>query len=652
MEPPRTPLAPHSPASSWPAWRFTALRGVLLAWLCVLAIEFGHVGTGGPMGAGPRWLRDLELSLADTQWWFWGLPLLAAAIAWPGSGRSQKALSDREDSAELLALFHPLTIVTLLTGAAAGLLHWALLTSVFTGMGGATPAYHDEASYLLQSQMIVDAATGQTPPSESAGPWARPTTQPEELFDQMHVWNRGVRASRYFPGTGLWLAVWNGTNDEAAVFAIHAAGCFAVVCWTLLAGRLGGAGAAGIAGLFLATAPGLLLFHNLILAHAPTLLGLGILFVAWTYQPSYGELISVRYRDGWGWSLAAGTGLAGAMLCRPLTAAGVALPLGLLWLTRCFHSRCPRQGCAAERRLAVTGTLGLGLPLLVGFAIMAHQNHAITGSYFTTAYSAYTERFTPRHVYGFNNRVRGERNLGPEVLTHYDEWAENLTVPLALENFGRRLVSSWRYTVGLVPALVVCTLVLGLYPQLTTVTRALLGGIFALHAVYFPYWYDGIMHWHYVYESAPLWIVLAAVTTAEVGRLAWRDRRRLAVAAGAFALALAAIGQLSPLGSPDQTLLAKGTSELRFAKTKYQAFDAILEQQVLDRPALVMVIPNPDDRHIDFVRNPAALDGDLLRIRYLPDRVPLDQIRKSFPERSLYTIDAKTGAVRRITERE
>lgn len=638
-------------SSRFPAnWRVGLLAGILLAWGAVAAIEFGHFGSATPAGTGPRWLRDLDLSLADTQLWFWCLPVLAGAVLWPSRIVASRSPAETTATVPCTESYHPVSMSMLLVAAVAGLAHWGLLVWVYSAMGGATPAYHDETSYLLQSQTLTEYVTGETDGLPGASLWTRGSAKPEPLFDQMHVWNRGVRASRYFPGMGLWLAAWGGTTDEAAVAAIQIAGCLSVSCWTLVAGRLGGISAASMAGLCLSAASGLLLFHNLILAHAPTELGLGVLFLAWTFQPPYGLIERPGWQDGWGWALVSGAGLTGAMLCRPLTAAGVALPLGLLWLTRCFHSRCRVHGCSPERRLAMAGTFGLGLPLLAGFAVMAHQNHAITGAYASTAYSAYTERFTPRHVYGFNNRVRGEQKLGPEILEHYDEWAENLTLSLAFQNLGRRLVSAWRYTLGLVPALIVCGCIAGTYRMLTTHSRALLGGILGLFAVYFPYWFDGIMHWHYVYESAPLWIVLAAVSLSVIARQAWSSHKKLVVVMGILLVAMSALDQVAPLAGLGPTRLAVGVSELRFSKTKYKAMDAILREQVRQRPAVVAVIADPDDRHIDFVSNPARLDGEVIRVRYLSEQYPLIQFAKWFPGRSVYTVDAKTGTVRHVAK--
>src|SRR5207237_6153132 len=56
------------------------------------------------------------------------------------------------------------------------------------------PAYHDEYSYLFQAETFL------------AGRVSFPSHEAARLFDQMHVVNEGRFASRYFPGTGLWMA--------------------------------------------------------------------------------------------------------------------------------------------------------------------------------------------------------------------------------------------------------------------------------------------------------------------------------------------------------------------------------------------------------------------------------------------------------------
>jgi hypothetical protein len=620
----------------------------LVAWGLVLLVEFAGLGAVADSGGWPGWLAPLELSTVDTQLWLWLLPILAMAV-WFGPQPARKGWVDRNQ-------YRSLTAGILVVAGLSGVVHWGLLAWLSAAMGGPVPAYHDEFSYTLQADMLRQ------------GVWALPAPERPELFDQMHVLNRGVRSSRYFPGTGIWIAGWSlvtgqpgsslgqTTTDtlgfEVASSAVAVAGSLAVVVWTLLAGRLGGLLAAALAGCGLALAPGLLLFHSLILAHAPTELGLGVLFLAWTYQPDDSER-TVSVVRGLGWALIGGAGLALAMLCRPLTAAGVALPLGLVWLAGLFHARCPINGCEAARRAAYLGATGLALPLLAGFGCLASQNHAVTGSVWVTPYSLYTERYTPRHVYGFNNGVRGNRQAGPDVLTHYDEWAENLTLPTACGNLGRRLVSSWRYTLGLVPMVLWAGLLASVWSRVSTVGRALLGGVLTLHAVYFPYWYDGIMHWHYVYESAVLWIVLAAIAVSIVITEAWTARARLFPALLLLLWGMSVAGQVTPLGSTEPGLLARNVAELRFAKRKQAGFRALVATEVRVRPAVVVVQADPSDRHLDYVANPARLDGEVLIVRALPPdetspdapSASLTRYREWFPGRAVYLFDAQTGAL-------
>ncbi len=63
------------------------------------------------------------------------------------------------------------------------------------------------------------------------------------------------------------------------------------------------------------------------------------------------------------------------------------------------------------------------------------------------------------------------------------------------------------------------------------------------------------------------------------------------------------------------------------------------------RPALVLVIPDPADRHIDYVSNPPSLDADVLIGRWPADvhdgDTWLQDIARAFPERHLYVFDAR-----------
>src|SRR5690606_21719037 len=120
----------------------------------------------------------------------------------------------------------------------------------------------------------------------------------------------------------------------------------------------------------------------------------------------------------WRNALAAGCGLAFAMTCRPMTAAGFALPFGVSFAIGWIRS-LERSETFHLRDMA-RSTLAMGLPLLAGAALLLLQNRAITRDAFVTPYSQYTALYTPRHVYGFHNVERGEKQLGPKVVENYD----------------------------------------------------------------------------------------------------------------------------------------------------------------------------------------------------------------------------------------
>jgi hypothetical protein len=162
------------------------------------------------------------------------------------------------------------------------------------------PAYHDEYSYLFQAKTFL------------AGHLSFPSHEAPRLFDQMHVLNEGRFASRYFPGTGMWMAPFVACDRPYWGHWFAGALTAFLIFWT---GReLGGDGAGLVAGFLTAVSPGMALFGNLLLAHQPTLMGLSLFLMAF---------IRLRNRARIGYALLAGIGLTFAMLCRPMTAAGL-----------------------------------------------------------------------------------------------------------------------------------------------------------------------------------------------------------------------------------------------------------------------------------------------------------------------------------------
>lgn len=478
---------------------------------------------------------------------------------------------------------------------------------------GLPPAYHDEYSYLFQAETFL------------AGRWAYPSFVPEPaLFDQMHVLNEGFFASRYFPGTGAWMAPFLRAGNPWLGHQLAHALAAMLLFWC---GReLTHAGMGLLAGLLLALSPGVLLFSSLLLAHHPALVGLlGFL---------YGFLRWLRTRELLAACLA-GLGLSFAMLCRPMTAAGFALPMGVcaasIWLFGAATTDPFRRRTQAA--------LALGLPIVAGFGILLWSNSQITGSPWTSPYQLYTDTYTPRHVYGFNNVVRGEQHLGPKVLGAYDRWAENLTPSLAMKNIGMRVLNSFRWTLGIVPIL--WGLILWLVSQWGQDRRWWLIGasVLSLHAVHIPYWFVGIMGWHYVFETAPLLLLLASAGFSRtIGSSRESGRRFLASTVGLLLVVALAVNLVTvrPLW-PGQ--LPRGMAEVEFPRRKYAAFRVAVEQMRKGHDAVVFVIPDPADVSMDYVTNPPSLTGPVLVARV----GDVEHARRSaglFPDRVAWVYDA------------
>ena len=530
------------------------------------------------------------------------------------------------------------------------------------------PAYHDEFSYLLQARTFL------------AGRWWLPAnTDVPEVFNQVHVLNEGRFASRYFPGTGAWLAPFVAVDRP--YWGQRIAGCVAAVCLFLAGCELAGMRVGLVAGLLTAVSPGIALFSNLVLAHHPTLVGLGIFLAA---------MLRFLRVHTWGAALVAGIGLSFAMLCRPMTAAGFAFPFGLWmagWLVR---------PAGASWRVRSTVLAAMGLPLVAGFVVLLVQNHAITGDWRTSPYQQYTDIYTPRHVYGFNNVVRGEKRLGPKVLDNYDRWAENLTPALAARNVFRRAVAGAQWTLGLVPLVMSLVAFCGLTLHEDPRWKWVAASVVSLHVAHIPYWFVGIMEWHYVFETAPLLLLITAGATGSLLR-AWRDEGRTAMGIwwGVVLLAALATAYLSvdffvlsavtgtvaviaavaawrgllerrlvvaiavlsaaSLGSSlmwpapfwPVSRLDAGVSQVAFSRNKYAAFRERVRQAAGERPTLVLVVADPADRHIDYVTNERGLEETIVVGRYPPDG-DLERIRRAFPQRRIIVFDAASGALQTV----
>jgi hypothetical protein len=589
------------------------------------------------------WIFEMRL---DTT-----LPLILLAVVpfiWFVRRRSNReAASSAIRAPSTLSVAWAMAIACLLTSIAAS----AWVASYEVGskpafrFGELPPAYHDEFSYLFQAKTYL------------AGKLSFPSSpQMPELFDQMHVVNEGRFASRYFPGVGLWLAPFVAIGHPYWGEWLAAGLTAFFIFW---AGReLAGNGVGLLVGLLTAVSPGMGLFSNLLLSHEPTMGALALFLFAFLRFMRTG-----RASDAF-W---AGCGLSFAMLCRPMTAAGFGLPFGLWFAWRCVRtsagSRRPlgalansstsgRREPAETPRTAtlVRQVAALAAPIIIGLTALFLYDQAITGNGFLSPYQLYTDIYTPRHVYGFNNVTRGEKRLGPKVLDRYDRWAKNLSPRMAAGNVRKRAGASARWTLGVVPlAMAVVVFVLAIVWRVDRRWWLVAAAVLTLHAVHVPYWFPGIMDWHYVFESGPLLLLIFAVTSQQLFRR-WHESRRILMPAWWGTLIAAAVVTnwlpFDPFWSDSRVDL--GVAEIAFARLHYAGFQRMLDQAVTQRPALVLIEGDPDDTSLDYVYNDPDLSAAVLRGRYRPGKTNLAKVHAAFPDRALYLYRVKKGQLTRI----
>lgn len=485
------------------------------------------------------------------------------------------------------------------------------------------PAYHDEYSYLLQAQTFLNGHLSYP------GIPIRP-----DLFHQMHVLNEYRTVSRYFPWTGVWIAPFLALQHP--IRGHWLAGALAAVFFYLSMRQIisprCGFPAALISGLLIAASPGISVFSNMLLAHHPTLLALSI------FLYSFLRMMKTGSRSA---ALCAGIGLTLAMLGRPMTAAGFALPFGIWLATVLWRDRSMKP------------VPGFAVPLTMGFLLLSFLNHDATGSWTRSAYQEYTDTYTPAHRYGFNNAAALPETDSSKVITAYNSWATNLTPAGAIQNVGRRIVASLQWSLSITAILFgVCMLPPVLMQRLAETSsepvvqnvaavRAIAASVISLHLAHVPYWYDGIMHWHYVFETAPLLLMLTATGLA----VAWRflatelSRRMLTMWMAAFLAVSLLPGWVSwePWGELSKT--AAFVSEQSFARSRFHYFNRMTQQAAFPKPALVLIDERSADPQLSFVINPPDLQSDVLRCRRPATDQEIVELQQHFPDRSIQIFD-------------
>ncbi len=598
-------------------------------------------------GEGTR-LRERLLNLATTGWWIgdpdpdatFFLPILLLApfcflfplsggdvIAWfPVAWRQtfRKWATANHFSGRPWSMVLGVSLLSLT-------MSWITSQYELPGVPGKTfgelgPYVHDEFSYQFQAETYLAGRL-----SWPGVPRAR------ELFHRMHVLNEEHFASRYFPATGAWLALFVALGFP--IGASWLAGMPTASLAAIITRKTHGETAGWLAGILVATAPGPCLFNNLLLAHGPTLVGLMVCLYCFR---SLFDQLSIRQAFG------AGSGLTLAMLSRPLTAASVALPFGVWWWWNGVV--IPFRRGERPTQQWWQATMVMGAPLLVSFAILAGQNAAITGNIFETPYSQYNRLYTPRHVLGY--RASDTIELPPEhrYLREYDEWAKPLTWTLAWSNLKTRLKESLKWSLGLIPLVMGAVFFLLTWRQQAAFDRLLLMSIVSLHLAHFPYWLSGMLGYHYVFESGVLWLMLLAGVIVHVGREAMTNGRVLAPGWIAGMIGLSFLVNFCRI-APGTTVprVITGIRSVTHVAERFERFRNCLVNADVRRPALVLVKTTPADLHVEYVRNRPPFDGPLLVGRYRPDVYSDAEVLRLFPERTVYLYDSADATLHALT---
>lgn len=488
------------------------------------------------------------------------------------------------------------------------------------------PAYHDEFSYLLQARTFLAGRFS----------WPPMTVRPD-LFHQIHVVNEPTTASRYFPWTGVWLAPF--VAFDVPWLGQWVAGSLSCVFFFRSLLRLLPFRSAVVGGLLIAVSPGLAVFSNLLLAHHATMFALSVFLWAFLRLIASGRVLD---------ALMAGTFLTLAMLGRPMTAAGFALPFGV-WFLMQLVRRNVRE-TMATRTSATFGfrhMTAMGAPILCGFAVLMFMNQSITGHWNRSAYQYYTDTWTPSHRFGFNNAVIGQMTAGPKTLKAYDRWATNLTAGKSLENVWNRTIASSQWSLGIIAILFT------VLSALPSCCRSFGGdfrvglmslSVVTLHLVHIPYWYDGIMHWHYVFETAPLILMLAAagIRNAEDVMRALRVKSPMRIWLLALITACLLPNWVNAESFWGLSRVTQAVNEQAFSRVRFELFNRLVSSKAVQRPCLILVDERGSDPQLSYIVNPPDLTGDVLVCRHPATVEEVRQLSDAFPDRAVYVFDPET----------
>lgn len=484
------------------------------------------------------------------------------------------------------------------------------------------PLVHDEFSYLLQAKGFAQ------------GRWFfdGPPFSVRDVFHQTHVLNEGKFASRYLPGTAAWLTPFYvfDFHRTANCVALYIVAILSLVLGTRIGGRYGGL----VTAMLVCVSPSLVMFSNLLLSHLPCLVGVSIFLVGMQQLIATANLRS---------AIMAGFGLGFAMLCRPLTAAAIGLPFGIWMIARTLYSL--RESSLAFRLQGML-CMAIGAPLILSFVLIAIQNYVVCGHYLTTPYMQYTNLYTPRHVYGFENGDRGDKVSTPHERSDYNNWARNLTVSSGMTNAKIRLKNSIEWTLGATPLAIGAMLFLGFCWHHSLFVWLTLIASICIHLVYVPYWLTGILNYHYVLESGFLWLVLLGYQTAKFREFATASGRNLLMIWLVLIFAATTLHNYSDtVAGRNKCITSRGVATMTRHAARYQLFLRTVNSHKIETPALILVNTSIDDLHIEYTRNNGDFECAVLIGLLNTHGSSIEEVQSAFPKRNLYIYSTKDGTL-------
>ncbi|MDQ3995719.1 MAG: glycosyltransferase family 39 protein [Gemmatimonadota bacterium] len=482
------------------------------------------------------------------------------------------------------------------------------------------PPIQDEAAYLLQAGIFA------------RGRWTEIARPVPEFFAQLHVFTTPVLASKYPPGTSLFLTpfVWIGFPALGPMVLAGLTGALIFV----LARRAGNAVIAALAWTVWTTAPWALRWQATFLSQTVTV----VLWLAALY-------FLLKYREEQRpWSLIALAATVGfCAITRPVTAVALVGPVGVVVMRDVWRRR-------AWRPLAIATLTGSAI-----VAILPLQNHLTTGDWRVSPLVKYSREYLPSDFPGFGFDSAQQVTPLPAVLERAREELFEArrrhtleALPLTLvRRWGRSLAivaHGWR--IGLVPLILFGALVM---PATGVLAFGMSIGLLLAYAFHshWPQWSQ------YYLEAAPGY---AFALAAGVWGLAswvirgWPSIRRRTLWDGAEPrVAVATLATALALGVPGALRIPITVSHYQGEFAYQRRFGEALRLVGREpHQAIVFVEYGPDHRTLfPLVRNVPNLADAQTWIAY--ERGPDDlRLMRLAPERRAYIYRADEGHLIRL----